>query len=354
MLIKSKSRSLERLIVKRSNIRRQVEQLLQKAGPTVSDVHINTPLTNISVAYSQRQEAYNATTIFPIVPVSKKSDLFYRYDKGDFLRDEARVRAPATESAGGDYKMTTDSYNANVYAFHKDIDDQTRANADSMLTLDRSATEFVTNKLLIKLERDFISNYFGAGIWGTDITGVAGTPSAGQVKQWNDAASTPAADVEAGKLAILAVTGRMPNVLAMTVDVFSALRYNANIKDQFKYTSADSIDKNMMANYFGVEKLVILSAIYTAGNEGAASPVTGFMKTKAAWLGYVAPTPTLLEPSAGYTFVWTGYLGGGAGGMQMSKYRMPLKKADRIEGETAYAMKVIASECGYMFNSIIA
>src|SRR4051812_7942262 len=106
----------------------------QKAQPTPSDVHVNAPLTNISVAYIQDQSLFVADRIFPVVPVQNQSNLYYIFNKEDFLRDEAKPRAPSTESAGGGFNLTTASYAAVVEAFHKDVDDQVRANADSVLS----------------------------------------------------------------------------------------------------------------------------------------------------------------------------------------------------------------------------
>ncbi|NBO09074.1 MAG: hypothetical protein EBV30_06965, partial [Actinobacteria bacterium] len=67
------------------------------AQPTSGDVHVDAILTNISVAYIQEQAAYVASRIFPTVPVEKQSDKYFIYTKGDWFRDEAQLRAPATE-----------------------------------------------------------------------------------------------------------------------------------------------------------------------------------------------------------------------------------------------------------------
>ena len=77
------------------------------AQPTANDVHIDAILTNISVAYIQDQNAFVASKVFPTIPVEKQSDKYFVYTKGDWFRDEAQLRAPATESAGSGYNLTT-------------------------------------------------------------------------------------------------------------------------------------------------------------------------------------------------------------------------------------------------------
>ena len=63
--------------------------------PTPSDVHVNAPLTQISIAFLQNASDFIATRVFPNIPVSKQSDRYYTYERGDFNRDEMAERAPA-------------------------------------------------------------------------------------------------------------------------------------------------------------------------------------------------------------------------------------------------------------------
>ena len=46
-----------------------------------------------------------AADAFPVVPVQKQGDLYWKYDKGDWFRGQAELRAPATESAGGGWEV---------------------------------------------------------------------------------------------------------------------------------------------------------------------------------------------------------------------------------------------------------
>ena len=75
--------------------------------PTVYQVHVNRPLSSISVAY--RNDAYIADQIFPIVPVDKKSDLYFTFGKGAWFRNRSGPRAPGTRAPFGDYYINTAS-----------------------------------------------------------------------------------------------------------------------------------------------------------------------------------------------------------------------------------------------------
>lgn len=312
-------------------------------NPTAGDVHVNKPLTDISVAWIQSQANYISTKVFPIVSVTNQSDLYYEFDKGDFLRDEAQDRGESTESAGSGFKLSTTAYTCKVKAFHKDVDDKTRANADSVLGLDSAAAAFVSQKMAIRRERQFASTYFTTGVWGTDKT-----PDT----LWSAAGATPRSDVDTGKQTILTATGFEPNTMVVSYGVYLKLRSSADVRDQFKYTSADSIDEAMLARYFGVENFHVAKAIYNSANEGA-THVGAAMYGKHALLCYVPPAPALLTPAAGYTFAWTGYTGS-VDGIRVKKFRMEQLSSDRIEGEIAYDFKVVGSALGYFFNGAIA
>lgn len=322
--------------------------------PTLSQVHIDAPLTNLSVAYMQKQDNFIADKVFPIVPVDKKSNKFFVYRKNDWFRDEAQRRADGTESAGSGYNLDTDSYSADVWAFHKDVGDQVLNNADAPLTPLREASEFVTHRLMLRRELQFVSDYFTTGIWGTDETGVSGAPSSGQFKQWNDSAATPIDDIEDAKSAILGTTGFEANTLVLGYDVFKALKNHSSIVDRYKYTQAGAyVTEDLLAKVFGVDRVLVAKAVKATNNEGA-SGAYSFAFGKAALLCHVAPNPGLLTPSAGYTFAWTGVSEGLGTTLGISQFRMEHLKASRVEGQVAFDNKVVGADLGYFFTTAVA
>lgn len=313
--------------------------------PTQNQVHVDAILTNISVAYMQKQDNFIASKVFPIVPVSKQSDKFFTYTKNDWFRDEAQRRADATESAGGGYGLSTDTYQADVYAFHKDIGDQTRANADAPINVDREATEFVTSRIALKMETQFVSSFFGTSVWATDST-----PS----NLWSDyTSSDPLNDVETGKRTILATTGFEPNTLVLGYDVFKSLKNHPDLVDRIKYTSAQTLTADLMGSLFDIPRVFVAKAVKATNNEGGTAAYD-FTHGKNALLCYSAPSAGLLQPSAGYIMSWTGVSQGLGATIGTSRIRMDQFKADRVEAEVAFDMKVIGSDLGYFFSSVVA
>lgn len=334
--------------------------------PQRSQVHVNRPLTNISIAYQQAADAFVAARVFPIIPVSKQSDAFFIYNRSDMNRDEIRQRAPGTESAGGGYGLTTDTYFAKVYAFHKDIDDQTRANYDEPLNADREATQYVTNKYLIGRESMFAAAFLTTGVWGKDLTGVASAESAGtSFRQWNDQAnSNPIDDVQYMKTLTLENTGFEPNVLTIGKGVWDALRNHPDILDRVRYGGNNAnpamVSRQVIAALFEVDEILVMKSVKTTATGAEPGPsndtasISAFIGGKTALLTYRPPAPGLMTPSAGYTFAWDGYAGQNAFGSAISSFRMENIKSDRVEIEAAFAQKVTGKDLGAFFASAIA
>ena len=314
--------------------------------PTTRDVHVDAVLTNMSIAYIQNQAHFIAGQVFPTVPVEKQSDKYFVYTKGDWFRDEAQKRAPGTESAGSGYTLSTDTYSADVYAFHKDIDDQTRANSDSPLNPDRDATQFVTQRMLMRQEIDWFSTYFTTGVWagGETLTGT---------DQWNDASSDPIDVVETGKAAILTGTGLMPNTLTVGYDVHRQLRNHPDIIDRIKYTSGSPIGNSVIAGFFGIERYLVSMGIKNTAVEGATT-VMANIAGKHALLTHSASTPSTLTPSAGYCFKWRGVSDGLNKDVGITRLRMPQLRSDRIEAQMAWDNKVVATDLGYFIENAVA
>lgn len=333
-------------------------------NPTPGDVHVNGPLGNISVAFIQDASVFVATKVFPNVPVSAQSDLYYAYDRGDFNRSQAKKRAPGGETAGGGFKVDpTANYFAPVVGFHQDIPDQVRANANAVINPDRDSTYFVTHQLLLYREKDWVSKYFAGGIWTNDKDGVAsGADNSATFLQWNDPSSTPIENVTDAATVIQQSTGFRPNVLVMGRPVFDKLKNHPDIVDRVKYgqtagSGPARVTKDALAALFEIERIEIMEAIENTGLETTTfegGNTHAFIGGKKALLAYAAPVPGMMVPTAGYTFSWTGYMGASQDGTRIKKFRIEKEASDRVEGEIAFDQKLISADLGYFWDTIVA
>jgi hypothetical protein len=333
-------------------------------NPTSAALVYNQVLTDMSIAYVQDSKRFIADKVFPVIPVDHQAGQYIKYNRGDWFRDVAAERAPGTESTGMGFDLDANGTFFNrVYATHADVDDQTRANYREPLDADRDNTKLVTTRLLLRRELAFSSAYFKTGIWtgtsgGGDKTGVSGAPGANQFKQWDQAGSTPIEDITSAMLDMGGLTGFEPNVVIFSAKVFNVLKQHAELLDRIKYTEKGVLTADLLASILTDDtdvpmKVLIAKAIQNTAAKGAADAMA-YIYPKAALLAYAAPTPAIMEPSAGYAFSWTGYEGAAAYAPAISQFRMQHLKADRIEGEMAFDLEQVASDLGAFFTSAIA
>ncbi len=318
--------------------------------PKRQDAHIDKALTNMSVAYMQDANSFIADKVFPRVPVKKQSDVYFIYNKGDFFRDEARVRGGSSESAGGDYGVeASNPYYAKVHAFHKDVNEQERANYDEPLEADQDATDFVTQKMLIRREIEWASKYFTPGVWTTEVDGTANDGE----KKFSNQSSSPIQTISDESVKMASKTGFRPNVLALSPYAFYALKNHEEILDRIKYTQKGIVTADLLATLFEVDRVVVAWGVVNDANKGADDDID-FIMGKHALLAYANPRPALRKPSAGYVFTWTGLMGAEAYGNRI--VRLPMDQnglgTERIEGEIAFDPKVVAQDLGVFFKDI--
>lgn len=324
--------------------------------PTKGQVHVNRPLTNVSVAYTQMQDAFAFMRMFPAVPVDKSSDMYFIFDKADAKRDELKPRAPGTQSAGSGFNLTTATYNCTRWDNHIDVADDIRDNADDPINMDMSVTETLTERGLIRQERLFATQYLTTGVWGLDYTGVASGPTGTQFIKWSDYVnSDPVNDIQKARTAIHKATGYRPNKLCLAQDVADILVEHPDIISRVwngQTTGVAQVAYSDLAKVFRVEEVVVSGAIYNAAEEGAAFSGQ-FVAAGVALLAYVARTPGLMTPSAGYRFNWRKFAGNGEG-LRIKKFRMEELESDRIEIGMSTDQKVVGADLGALFSSAIA
>ena len=331
-------------------------------SPEGSTLYVNQPLTTISTAYGQAGN-WIAPQVFPTVPVARQGDLYWKYPQGDFKRTIVGVRAPATETPGGGWEMEQDSYFAQVYGVHKDVDDQTRQNAvGGGFNLDADAATWVTEQLLLKRDLLWVNTFMKTGVWtgttgiggggsGTDLAGGSAAGSNTFV-QFDRAASDPIGLLTAQILGMARKTGVRPNVLVMGPAVYAALLNNQSIIDRVKYTGGGLLTEDVIRQALGIERLVITWTTQNTAPRGAADAI-GFLNEKDMLLVYAPARAGLQQLSGGYTFTWDGLLGAGSFGTRIKRFRIEPIASDRIEGEMAFDMKVVSPDVGIYFSGVV-
>lgn len=317
--------------------------------PTPGDRHVDTALTNISVAFMQ-EDPLVATRAFPVVPVRKQSDVFFSYDKEFWNRIIAQKRAAGTESAGGGYELTEIPYRATKYSVHLDTPEESMENEDDALDAQLDATDWVTQQIKLRAEKTWSDNAFGASIWTGSSTGGDITPGT----LWSASGSTPVKDIREQRNAIKRQTGQRGNVLILGSDVMAALQDNADIQDRIKYTQRAVVTEDILASLFEVDEVIVAELSETTTEEGLAAQTQAFiLGINDALLLHRPRRPGLRTPSAGYTFEWTGK-NGSLAGQRIKRWWIDRLSSERVEADHFVDFKVVAPDLGAFFLNVVS
>lgn len=330
-----------------------------KSQPAPGDVYVSRPLSDVSLAYWQDDDAFIADRMFLPIGTPLQSGSLWEWDRSFFMRNEMEGRAPNAESAGAGMRLNSIPYAATVYALHHDIEEQRSANELSPINSDDAAVLLLTQQAKQYREITLKAACFSTGIWTgqTDQAGVAAAPVANQFLQWNQSASDPVANVTAWRTAVKLATGIRPNVLAMGQQVWDALKTNASIIDRIKYSSGNSnptiVTRQAVAALFELEEILISDVSQVTSKEGQTATF-GFVIGKECVLFYRPRVAAKNMPSAGYTMNWTGYMGAAANGARIKRFYIPTIAAWRLEIEQAYVQKVTSSALGAYASAVVA
>ena len=303
--------------------------------PTYQQVHTDVALTNISIAY--RPGKFIAEQVFPRVNVQKISGKYYVYTKADWLRREADVRAPGTRAARGDYGLTSANYTVYERAIAKGVPQEIIDNADNPLQPDRDATEWVTNQILLEQENEVATAVNTAGAWSASAT-----PST----LWSNDTSDPIGDVSTATNAVVSTIGQEANVGVMGRGLWRYVMNHPDIVDRIKGAAGPNspavVTLNAVAALFGLDRLLIGSAIADGAQEGATSSLA-YIWGNHLLVAYVAGSPSLLNPSAGYIF---SYLN-----REVSRFYEEQERNWIIECRQSWDTAVVAADSGYRIVS---
>ena len=332
---------------------------------TPSQVHIDKPLTNLTLAYVQDQSMFIADKVFPVVGVDHQSDYYYIYDRENMNRsgDVAKV-APRTELETIGMSISNSTYNADVYGLAMDFDEQTLANEDAALEIRQAGAQTLAMRMMIHREKQFASTFFATGVWTTEVDGVASaTPTAGQRTQWNDYTnSEPIVDVTDARRAMqLASGGFKPNTMIVGKEVRDKLINHPDILGRLNggatVTNTALVTDAKLAEIFEVENFFTMEAVENSAKEGLTES-NAFIGGKHAMLTYTPASASKMSPAAGLTFAWNNLPGVANLGVSVESYSgdwLRVKQiAERIEVKMAYDMKVVGADMGYFFNGIVA
>lgn len=320
-------------------------------NPTAGQLHVDTLLTDFSVGFTQSSTKFVADRVFPLVPVMKRSDKYATYNQSDFQRDDVARRASGAHANRVGFRTdNSNTYYCEEFALEFAVGDDVRANQDGPYNVDEDAVKFLAQKMLIRRELDFVTKFLStAELWDGSSDGsnlISGT----DFTAWSNAASTPIEDVQREMVLVEQKTGFIPNKLVITRQVWNDLKQHPDIVDRVKYTSDSAVGNGIVARLMGLDEILVASAIYSTNDESVANSPKYIVKDNSL-LVYAPSSPSLMQPSGGYTFSWSGLLPGANYGQVIERYREDRAVADVFRIRSAWDQKIITANCGVVFEN---
>lgn len=202
-------------------------------------------LTTFAHGYVHPQMVGNA--LFPVVPVSQRGGQVIKFDRRSFLLYNS-LRAPGSSTKRVQVGYTSDTYALSNHSLEGIVPDELLIDAQNApnVDLEREAVAEVLDMLLLRLEDEQATVARDATNYDADHKEtLSGTD------QWSDPNSPdPRTVIRDASQTIRRSIGMRPNTLLLSAPAFDAAVEHPDVRDQFKYTSGESITADMLANYF--------------------------------------------------------------------------------------------------------
>ena len=326
---------------------------------TVRGEHISAPLSDFSLGYHPL--GFVAEQICPVMPVKKRNDLYYKWDKLSAFRlaradGQGTMRADGARANLERFGTTTDGYVAWEYALETEITDEERDNADVPLQLEQSRVRRVQDKILIDFELRVAKLLTTAGNFtnGNVVTN-SGT------SQWNNASFSSLGTTGSGHSGILAqlltginvirqnTGGLVPNTIVIPFSVAIVMANDPGFADMRKYVQdllggGDQFG-NLVPPTILKMRVLIPTAGYTTQNEGVAGSISDIWG-KNVVLAYIDQTPTLDSLTLAKTFRSRPW--------QVKVYRDEFTDKTIYRPSFVQTEKLVAQDCGYLIAAAIA
>ncbi len=226
-------------------------------------------LRNASIYYQTPE--FIADQVFPVLQANAPTMKITKYLPADYFRNDAGVRGEGGEAKRGGFKTTEVTYSTVETAFAVPITDELRRNAKKQsaqpLQPDIEAIELAKRKVMLKRESE-VASLITTATWADGVSGGEDAEGA-----WASDAGTNTfkADIKTALKTLREkgiVSGANMEIRLLMDDLtFDEVVEISDIKDQIKYTSAESITPELLARILKIDKVIVPSVIENTAKE---------------------------------------------------------------------------------------
>jgi len=218
---------------------------------------IDAPLTEFVQASFAGQRGWVAqSAAIPRVLVDKVSDTYHKLNTKLIAANTTLDlrHTPGASYLRGNLTDTTSNFVVLERGYEAATPTSRVQNAD--FSLDAADAMMAATQLVGAREASYQSLLQTSGNFANNTT-LTGTD------QWSDDASNPKTDVQLAIRTIRTATNNSPGLfrISMNEAVFNRVQMHPLVRDQYKYTSSEFTDEQIMARYFGVDRIVVATSV---------------------------------------------------------------------------------------------
>lgn len=311
-------------------------------GATSHDLHIDQVLSEMAIGY--RPEGFIADMVFPVVDVSKQSDLYVVWSRADRTRVHDTKRAPATEAKRIFESVSSASYFAKNYALKTSVPIEDFKNADPIYldNLNEGKAQLVLDALLLDWEVRLANQVTS----GTNVGTYTAVASA-----WTGSGADPLNDINTMIDNVHYSTGVRPNKITFGLQAWKPFRRHSTVRDLIfgvnnggGYATLQSV-----ADLLEVDAVQVGGAFQNANAEGLGESLS-LIWDDHVLIHYCPMTASKERPSFGYTFRWAQ---AGLPNMQVERHPYDTKtKAQELEVGYYQDEVITGAEYGALITNV--
>jgi len=262
-------------------------------GATGRDLHVDVPMSQAIMNY--RTQGLVGEFVFPIVPVTKQSNMIPFFPLGEFLRGGSLERAPGAQAAIVQFEVGTIGYYCKNYAAKFPLTIEDLNNSDEIWSVRQNGAQLCVDAVRIEKEK----RVFSTLATSTNVSTVFNAITA-----WNGAGN-PITAMKAAQDQIEDTSGMRPNRVLLGQAAYRACVVNSAIR-AFLFPHGAGITPLTAIGALLDADVQVARGYYNAGAEKAAVSLTKFFNDK-VFLFFCPPNDGTLGPSPRYgsTLRWT-------------------------------------------------
>ena len=302
-------------------------------------------LGTVAHEYLNLQGGMIGLEVLPVFETEEQKGFYPVIPREAVLKIPDVARAPRGKYNRGDWEFETDDYTCQEYGHEEPLDDVERRHYSRLFDAEVITVQRGMRIIMAAQEKRIADLVFNNSTF---------TPN-GVTNEWDDAANaTPLEDVNPGKKAIRDLTGELPNTLIVSYQTWQDLGVCDAVVDRIKFTNPavtrGELSMELLAAYFGVDRLLVGWAGYDAGDKGQdTSAITDFWDKEFAMLCITAGGRDLRRPKLGSTMLWTS---DSPQNVMVEEYRDETVRADIFRTRQHTDEKLTSVAAGYLLSNI--